>query len=214
VAAVGIVALLALAASMALMQPATVAPKGGTAEGLGLKGVVEITVRDASGNVKHHEVIPNAIVLNGLEGMLENAFSPTGTPNVAPYKYMWFMTTKYGTNYVNLTAPEASRYIAFTPTPVTIVLEKTITGSDLGAVAGGHPTTVGYILIANATRASGTGLTLALSPDPPVKNQALTTFTIDSTDYSKDVFSAIQTSIELYAGDSLTVTWKITPSAA
>jgi uncharacterized protein YodC (DUF2158 family) len=230
VAAVSIVALLALAASMALMQPAAVAPKGGTAEGLGLKGVVEITVRDAQGNVKYHEVIPNAIVANGLEKLVLNTFAVRASDQTTPktaadrFQYITFVATSVAKAYT------PSAYV----TPATEVdaddeywvsdvidtssiisntykgvqIKACVAGSSLGATED-SAVTVNNLLITNGD----IDVTDATSISVSFTKNGGVTFTISGGskegDYSSKVFSGLSTSIPLYGSDTLTVTWTL-----
>ena len=189
VAAVGIVALLALAASMALMQPATVAPKGGTAEGLGLKGIVEITVRDASGNVKYEKTYENDIQYAGYAALLWRLFNSTalqgikGTEdvNTLNFTYIRLFSDNTATSEIDYTA-EARRgalTVAFEPVTPGASAKETITQA--------------FTVVADA------GIT--------IESIELT----DNSGTPPTVFSYIDiATISLNEGDSITITWTIT----
>jgi hypothetical protein len=223
VAAVGIVALLALAASMALMQPATVAPKGGTADSIGLKGMVEITVRDAQGNVKHHEVVPNAIVTQGLEKLIVNTFAAgTQVPSVT---YITFVATDPGRVYTPhatlLTDPtevdeDGEYYVSSvlslglpSGTYRGVQIKACASGAGLGISSG--TITVDYLLVTNSHSYDVITGTHTITISGAAANTQLN-FDIDSSDAVDEasiVFSALPTSIQLGPSDTLTVTWTL-----
>jgi hypothetical protein len=207
VAAVSIVALLALAASMALMQPATVAPKGGTAEGVGLKGTVDIVVRDAQGNVKYQRTVKNTITAVGLDDIIDAVFYRASGVHASPdqYKYItFFNNTGSDSPYVStqVASIEASPTHPIGTANNTIRLEATYQ-----VPAGWNPVTVTAIAITNTdtfadedANTAGVQVTLAqVVGDPSVRP-------------NQNVFSYVLTTHTLNVGDSLQVTWTITVS--
>jgi hypothetical protein len=189
VAAVGIVALLALAASMALMQPATVAPKGGTAEGLGLKGIVNIVVKDASGNVKYEKTYENDIQYAGYAALLWRLFNLTtlqGIQSASAVKALNF-------TYIRLFSDNAAT--------TQIDYESGATRGQLDVKF--EPVTPGQSAKETITQA----FTVVASGGITIESIELT----DNSGTPPTVFSYIDiATISLNQGDSITITWTIT----
>jgi hypothetical protein len=217
VAAVGIVALLALAASMALMQPATVAPKGGTAENLGLKGIVDLTVKDAQGNVKYRKTLENTIQQAGYQYLLKYSFDTvssettwfdvikithTSTPAFTnnPTLYMTLEDTT-STKVTVDSATKSHATVTVTYTAPASIKPTSTTTFDAYSGAGG----TGTLLY------SGTGTFTEAEVNVAKDVTSVTVTAIDLQDETTPiVFSSIDIpDIGLSPGDTLTITWTI-----
>jgi hypothetical protein len=217
IAAISAVAL--LLASAALLQPAAVAPKSGTAEGLGLKGVVNIIVRDANGNVKYERTMENAITkrdAGGLVALLDYSFKTTPTSLFATIRLLDASTKDQigggmDSGYPTMPAWDASAKKA------KVVLRYTYSNSGTSAV------TVGYLLITDSpSDATWSSRTLSAGTSVPQGYEAVDpssgdvyvageTPSVDTIEYPAGftVFSIIPTTVSLNPGDTLTVTWTI-----
>ena len=201
VAAVSIVALLALAASMALMQPATVAPKGGTAEGLGLKGIVNIVVRDASGNVKYEKTYENNIQGAGYLALLKRGFDEDTLANLGTLGAD--DSKKLAFDYIRICSSEAT--LDEDTGEITAAPEEITTDVDRGTLS---------VTISQVTEGSSykvevqQSFTVTASGGITIKSIELT----DEED-TPTVFSYIDIAdISLNQNDSITITWTITVS--
>lgn len=177
-------------------SPLSATGGGGTTEGIRLKGIVELVVIDAKGNVKSKQTIENLITDNGLEDIIEATFfrsGMVGMPVARPAPYNWITfdagdTKIFTPNNWVLTIEEVDEpgEISLKNEPLNVVVIKAaISGVEVDA-----PAIVTKLYIVNAALAA------------------------DVRPVTAQIFSEITTAVALDPADLLIVTWTIIVEAS
>jgi hypothetical protein len=175
-----------------------VAPKGGTAEGLGLKGIVNIVVRDASGNVKYEKTYENNIQGAGYLALLNRGFDKNTLTQIAD---LGTNAPKLAFDYIRICSSEAT--LDEKTGEITAAPEEITTGVDRDTLS----VTISQVTV-------GSSYKVEVQQSFTVKaSGGITIRSIELTDEEEDtptVFSYIDIAdISLNQNDSITITWTI-----
>jgi hypothetical protein len=212
IAAISAVAL--LVASIAFLQPAAVAPKGGTADSVGLKGIVDIVVKDSQGNIKYQKTVKNAILTSGLQAVVQRVFNPKPATG---------FTTEFD-NIVFVGQDSASPPASFSwKVLASFSAVRTTYDGDTAQLVATVAIPAAGITGTIYTDASGASVSGSTSQDGKTLTIGTTTYTLPmkvetlkiENDASESTdFSSVSTLVQLSPGDSLQVTWKIIVKAS